>query len=190
MPLLFLILKALKLEITPFSDSLLMPSMLVKRWSFKVFFIFANRKNSHRALSDGYGGCGIITAKNVRKTMSKCVVVINPGVFSNYFTQCLLLMFWSCGKNSWCTMRKESKNTVSIIWCSSALSSLFRAGRARIPPLRRLGHRHICNSIFPYLLQPFWANLSRRWLHAVIPFVAVCDQNSTIRFKPKTFRKM
>ena len=39
-----------------FSDALLMSSMAVKRRPFKVLFIFGNRKQSHRAMSGGYGG--------------------------------------------------------------------------------------------------------------------------------------
>ena len=44
-----------------FSDTLLMSSMAVKRWPFKVLLIFGNRKKSHGAMSGEYGGWGIVS---------------------------------------------------------------------------------------------------------------------------------
>ena len=58
------------IDFSSFSDALLMSSMAVKRRPFKVLFIFGNRKKSHGAMSDEYGGWGIVPvlflAKNSR----------------------------------------------------------------------------------------------------------------------------
>jgi hypothetical protein len=52
-----------------------MSSMLVKRWPFKVLFIFGNNKKSYGAISGEYGGWGMTTvlflAKKLRTSNDK-----------------------------------------------------------------------------------------------------------------------
>jgi hypothetical protein len=46
-----------------------MLSMLVKQRSFKVFFIFENKKKSHGAISGKYSGWGITTVLFLAKKL-------------------------------------------------------------------------------------------------------------------------